>query len=247
MFNNTFGYAATGNGGNTFGGTWGNPWANVPSFWYQGPWNQGPWNQQPGNFGMQAPQAINPWLLLAWLNQFNPYANAFAQQPTNAGFAMTPANPFAEFPWQAFWNGSPGNQYSNQFAAHQFANNQFANSQPMGIPMQPQASMPMPNGFNSNGFFATNFFSSTPQQYGQPFGHAPVQSNQSGYNGTNYQTPSYPQTPGYPTNNNSQPNAYPQFPGVPSFFNATPNMPMTPSNPLEEPLAPKRSASRNGV
>jgi hypothetical protein len=46
-----------------------------------------------------AAQPINPWLVLAWLNQFNPYAQAFSQQPP-------------QFSWQAFWNANPAQGFA---------------------------------------------------------------------------------------------------------------------------------------
>ncbi|HLP84608.1 MAG TPA: hypothetical protein VK157_09695 [Phycisphaerales bacterium] len=177
----------------------------------------GPWNAMPN--GWNGPQNVNPWLVLAWLNQFNPYAQAFnGQQGWNGqmpqfGPTMNPQNgpqigP-TQFSWNAFWSN---NQQTNP------------GNMPMGQP-----------GMNSQGFFGTNFFN--PPTQSNPWNNGP------GTFATN-QTNPMPGT-NQPASNNPM-NAYPQYPGVPSFFTATPNVPITPTNPLDEHVPPKRTA-RNGV
>lgn len=81
----------------------------------------GPLTNQVANPFAQ-PQAVNPWLVLAWLNQFNPYAGAFPpvalqQNAAPQGFSQpgfsqpTTSQPGfpQQFSWQAFWNANPTN------------------------------------------------------------------------------------------------------------------------------------------
>lgn len=130
----------------------GNPTAyssfNQPSFPF--PFMGQPFNQYanaavPPQFGqplLPQAQAINPWLMLAWLNQFNPYANAFTQ----------PSVP--QFSWQNFWNSSP-------------APAGFPSQPPsFGAPSTPTMTSAPANfaPFNSQGYFGTTNFSPSPAQ-----------------------------------------------------------------------------------
>lgn len=102
---------------------------------------------QPGQPPFPQAQAVNPWLILAWLNQFNPYANAFTQPPA------------PQFSWQNFWNTNPAPAwFPSQFPS-------------MGAPAaSPVTSAPtnLPTSFSptslSQGYFGTTNFSTSPAQ-----------------------------------------------------------------------------------
>lgn len=122
--------------------------------------------------GMQ-PQAVNPWLVLAWLNQFNPYANAFAQPSPQ------------QFSWQAFWNANPmignaptnipnfGNTFVPNFMPFSSSQGIFGTSSFHAAP-PPQQSAGTGNVPSYPSFPGVPSFFTNPQSTGNPLDeHAP--------------------------------------------------------------------------
>ena len=120
----------------------------------------GPLTNQAANPFAQ-PQAVNPWLVLAWLNQFNPYANAF-QQPAPQ-----------QFSWQAFWNAAPANPLMPPTPPMP------ANMAGMWNPSVGQTFAPnFTPGSSSQGIFGTtNFHTAAPAQQAPATGNVPSYPN----------------------------------------------------------------------